>query len=297
MYPESLSLYEAVRIETGSELSMDILSRTPPLADKRLHYGGGDSQFGDLWLPRNAVEKTHPVVAFFHGGWWQSEYDLAYAGHLCNAIRDDGFAVWSIEYRRVGDTGGGWPYTFQDAAAGFDYLVELEREFPLDLKRVVAMGHSAGGHLAFWIAGRHHIQDSSPIRNPLPRVSLHGLIGLAAVVDLRLTVDLAGYFTFAHDKREVYSLMGGSPRDFPERYQAGNPGDLLPLGAKQILIQGTEDQQIPPKLPSRWAENARRQGDVVEVVTIPLADHFDIVDPESKAFDKVRLAVKQMFAK
>jgi acetyl esterase/lipase len=276
---------------------MDILSRTPPLADHRVHYGSGDSQFGDLWLPHNKAPRTHPVIAFFHGGWWQSEYDLSYAGHLCDALRNDGFAVWSIEYRRVGGTGGGWPYTFQDAAAGFEHLAQLVHDFPLDLNRVIAMGHSAGGHLAFWLAGRHHVPENSPVHNPPPRVSPHGLIALAGVVDLRLTIDLAGYFTFAHDKREVYALMGGSPADLPDRYQAGNPGDLLPLGVKQTLIQGSEDQQIPPQLPARWADKARRQGDEVDVVAIPLADHFDVVDPESTAFDKVRLAVKQMFAK
>jgi len=275
---------------------MDILSRTPPLADHRMHYGPDASQFGDLWLPQQTTAGLMPVIAFFHGGWWQSQYALGYASHLCNALRGEGFAVWSIEYRRVGETGGGWPTTFSDAAQGFDFLSALAAKFPLDLGRIVAMGHSAGGHLAFWIAGRHHIAESSPIHAPQTRLALHGLIALAGAVDLRLTIDLSGYFSFAHDKREVYSLMGGTPADLPDRYRAGNPGELLPLMVRQILLQGTEDQQIPPQLPGRWAENARRQGDEVTVTMIPLADHFDIVDPETKAFGVVRTAVRQIFA-
>jgi acetyl esterase/lipase len=268
--------------------------------DHRLVYGQDPSQFVDLWLPREAstAKSTvkHPIVVFLHGGWWQSEYDLSYADPLCGALRDDGYAVWSIEYRRVGATGGGWPATFQDAAAGFDYLAKAAQSYPLDLSRVVAMGHSAGGHLAFWLAGRHHVPESSSLHNPQPKAALHGLIALAGAVDLRLTIDLSGYFTFAHDKREVYSLMGGKPDDLPERYKAGNPGELLPLGVKQILIQGTEDNQIPPDLPGRWAGNARRMGDEVSVVILPGADHFDIVQPGSKAFESVRAAVKQSFS-
>ncbi|MEO6803484.1 MAG: alpha/beta hydrolase, partial [Granulicella sp.] len=207
---------------------MDIFTRIPPVADQRIPYGKDASQFGDLWIPSpTGSSQPFPVVVFFHGGWWQSEYNLAYAGHLCAALKADGLAVWSVEYRRCGATGGGWPATFQDAAAGFDHVATLAKNYSLDLSRVVAMGHSAGGHLAYWLAGRHHIDPNSPLYEPQPKVAIHGLIALAGAVDLRLTIDLAGYFSFAHDRQEVYNLMGGEPQDFEDRYRAGNPGDLL----------------------------------------------------------------------
>ncbi len=230
-------------------------------------------------------------MVFFHGGWWQSAFDLAYAGHLCAAFKADGIAIWSIEYRRVGLTGGGWPMTFQDAAAGLDHAATLARIFPLDLTRVVAMGHSAGGHLAFWLAGRHHIDPHSPLYAPQPIVPLHGALALAGCVDLRLTIDLSGSLTYAHDKQEVYSLMGGPPSSFEDRYHAGNPGDLLPLNIKQVLIQGKDDAQVPPALAERWTQNARRQGDDVTVQLLEDTGHFDVVDPQSKAWPKVRAAV------
>jgi len=88
--------------------------------------------------------------------------------------------------------------------------------------------------------------------------------------------------------------MGGSPVEFEDRYRAANPGDLLPLGLQQILIQGSEDEQIPPQLPDRWAEMARRQGDVVTVTIIPLAGHLDVVDPESRAWPTMKAAVLKM---
>jgi pimeloyl-ACP methyl ester carboxylesterase len=171
---------------------------------------------------------------------------------------------------------------------------KLAKSYPLDLSRVITMGHSAGGHLAFWLAGRHHIDTHSEIYQPRPQVPLHGAIALAGAVDLRLTIDLSGYFTFAHDKREVYALMGGRPQDLPERYQAGNPGDLLPFHVPQFLVQGTADGQIPPELPSRWAEMSRRLGETATVQIIPGADHFDVVDPESHAWEAVRKALRKI---
>ena len=275
---------------------MDVLSRPAPIADYRIPYGAGPYQFGDLWIPQVVGKALIPLVVFFHGGWWKSEYDLGYAGHLCADLKKHGIATWSVEYRRVGSTGGGWPTTFQDAASGFDYAATLVKTYALYLARVVTMGHSAGGHLAFWIAGRHHIEPHSEIYEPRPQVPLKGAIALAGAVDLRLTIDLSGYFNFAHDKREVYDLMGGRPADLADRYKAANPGDLLPFHVPQVLIQGTEDSQIPAELPSRWADLARKSGDTVDVNIIPRSDHFDVVDPEGRAWNGIREIVKNMLS-
>lgn len=273
---------------------MDILSKPVLRADHRIPYGSDPNQFGDLWLPDSRGRALPPLVVFFHGGWWRSEYDLGYAGYLCQALKKDGVACWSVEYRRVGETGGGWPNTFLDAAAGFDYVATLAKTYSLDMSRVITMGHSAGGHLAFWVAGRHHLDPHSELAVHQPQVPLAGTIALAGAVDLRLTIDLSGYFTFAHDKHEVYALMGGTPKEQPERYQQGDPGELLPFHIPQALIQGAEDGQIPPELPSRWAQMAKRMGEDVTVSIVPNADHFDVVDPESAAWGTVRSAVRKM---
>lgn len=273
---------------------MDILSKPVLPPDYRIHYGAGPNQFGDLWLPQTQASSLVPLIVFFHGGWWMSEYDLSYAGYLCDALKKEGVAVWSVEYRRVGKTGGGWPTTFQDAAAGFDYAVKLAKSYPLDLSRVITMGHSAGGHLAFWVAGRHHIDLHSEIYQPRPQVPLLGAISLAGAVDLRLTLDLSGHSTFAHDRQIIYNLMGGRPQDLPQRYNAGNPGDLLPFHVPQVVIQGTADDEIPPELPSRWAEMSRKLGDTVTVKILPSVSHPDLVDPESKAWVVIRDSMRKM---
>lgn len=270
---------------------MDVLDRTPPKADQRIHYGAGELQFGDLWLPR--AGKNWPVVVFFHGGWWRAAYDLSYAGFLCDALRQRGIAVWSVEYRRVGNDGGGWPGTFQDCAAGFEFVKELAKTHPLDLGRVVVSGHSAGGHLAFWVAGRHHVPEGSAVYLPRPGVAVHGAVALAGAVDLRLVCDLSTG-EFAHDKREVAALMGGLAAEVPDRYAAGDPGLLLPLGCPQWLVQGAQDEQIPPDLPARWKGNAQRAHDLhVEVVKIENAGHFEIVDPHSEVWPQVEMVFRK----
>jgi acetyl esterase/lipase len=274
---------------------MDILSRTPPPADRRIHYGADPLQFGDLRLPATRPGQLLPVAVVIHGGWWQSAYDLEYMGHMCAALKAAGVATWSLEYRRVGNAGGAFPGTMQDVAAGFDHLAVLAKSYPLDLRRVIAVGHSAGGHLAFWLAGRQHIPAASVLEHPQPVVPLVSVVGLAGAVDLRLVVDLGGRFRFTSGKPSVVGLMGGLPNEVEDRYRAANPGDLLPLNVPQVLLQGSDDDQIPPSLPDRWADNARRQGDSVIVTTIPGADHFDVVDPESKAWAVVQAAILRSF--
>jgi len=195
----------------------DILSRTPPPADHRIPYGPGDYHFGDLRLPTLAAHQKAPVLVFLHGGWWRSEYNLDYAGHLCAALKADRFASWSLEYRRVGNPGGGFPGTLEDVAAGYDFLPTLAKTYPLDLSRVVVAGHSAGGHLAFWLAGRHHLPESGPLSDLRSSAPMRGAVALAGAVDLRLTIDLAGWFTFAYDKQMVLDLMGASPAEAPDR--------------------------------------------------------------------------------
>ncbi len=272
---------------------INVLDRTPPRADHRIPYGPEPLHFGDLWLPKLAIGQHAPVVVFVHGGWWKAAYGLGYGGFLAQALSQAGIAVWSIEYRRVGDPGGGYPGTFADVAAAFDFLTTLVRTYPLDLARVVAAGHSAGGQLAFWLAGRPHVPAANPLSRPQPQVPLRAVVALAGAVDLRLTIDLAGWFTFAHDKQEVLNFMGASPDVAPDRYRAADPGELLPLNLPQYLLQGSDDDQIPPQLSLRWAARGHQKGEKVMVDIIPGADHFDLVDPQSKAWPRVMAAFQQ----
>ena len=255
-----------------SQDSRSILTRPAPPADHRIAYGKDEFQFGELRLPKGAG--PHPVAVVIHGGCWLAQYDLTYMGHLSADLTEAGVAAWSIEYRRIGNAGGGWPGTFEDAARATDHLRELAKKYPLDLKRVVAMGHSAGGHLALWLAARKNLPKSSPAwsADPLP---LGGVVSLAGITDLRKTGT-------ACDK-EVAQLMNGSAS-----YNLASPIELLPLKIRYSIVQGDTDPIIPTAMATEFAEAARKKGDDARLVLIEKAGHFDLVDPKSFAWPMVK---------
>jgi acetyl esterase/lipase len=261
---------------------LDILSLPPPLADLRVPYGPDPNQFVDLRLP--ARPGPHPVVVAIHGGYWRARYDLAYLGHLCADLTARGFATVNVEYRRLGQPGGGWPGTFIDVAAALDHLRTLAADHRLDLTRVTALGHSAGGHLALWLAARHRLPADSPLHvpgaTPLP-VSM--AVSLAGVVDLRRASELRLSDAVVHD------LLGGTPASIPDRYAAASPHDLLPLGpaVHQVLVHGTADGPVPHEISARYAARAAALGDDVRLVSLPGVDHFAVVDPRSVVWPRV----------
>ena len=182
-----------------------------PLA--RIPYGDDPLQFGDLRLPPG--DGPHPVVVVIHGGCWRSDFTLDYIGAFADALTRSGVATWTLEYRRVGDPGGGWPGTFRDVASGVDYLRAVARDHPLDLGRVVAVGHSAGGHLALWLGARSTFDDPA-LRGDEP-LGLIGVVSLAGVDDLRRALDEGVCGDLAAQ------LVGGTPDEVPERYGLASP--------------------------------------------------------------------------
>lgn len=259
-----------------NQASRDVLTRPAPAADHRLAYGPDRLQFGELRLPQGAG--PHPVVIVIHGGCWLAEYDFAYTGHLAAALTAAGVATWNIEYRRLGDSGGGWPGTFADVARATDHLRELAQKYLLDLNRVVAVGHSAGGHLALWLAARKRLPPGSQLHAPNPLL-LRGVVALAGITDLRRT----GTACDAEAKR----LVTSSAPDAAAHYQQASPIELLPLSVKQVVIQGGADKIVPSAMARNYEAAARRKGDDVKLVLLEQAGHFEPVDPKSSVWPKV----------
>lgn len=262
-----------------------MLEAPPPPADARIPYGERDHQFGDLRLPPGPG--PHPVVVMVHGGFWRAKYDLEHVGHLCADLTRRGFATWSLEYRRVGHAGGGWPGTFEDVARGMDFLRTLGARFPLDLARVVTLGHSAGGHLALWLAARGRLPPGEPLHAPdpfLPRgvVVLAGVVDLARAQELRLGNDI------------VTEFLGGSPTQVPERYRLGSPSALAPLGMRQRLLHGTEDDTVPVSLSAHYHARAAALGDDVQFLSLPGAGHFEVINPLAKEWPQVVEAIASL---
>src|SRR5262245_29671646 len=201
----------------------DLQALTSQAPDQRLAYGKDSSQYGELRLPSG--RGPYPVVVLIHGGCFKAAYatlrDLAPMG---DALKAEGIATWNIEYRRVGQPGGGWPGTYLDVGRAVDHLRDLAGAHHLDLGRVVLLGHSAGGHPATWAAGRARVPTSSPlcITNPLP---VRGVIDLAGTLDL--TAHIPEYESLCRDT-VITTLLGGSPSVVPERYAQASPIRLVP---------------------------------------------------------------------
>lgn len=253
---------------------------------ERLYYGRKSLQFADLYLPNG--EGPHPVAILIHGGFWRTPYSLSLMNGIAKSLAYRGIAAWNIEYRRVGDEGGGWPGTLLDVAFATEYLPLISTTRQLDLGRVIALGHSAGGHLALWLAARPRLpEDTSLATNHAPptltgAVSLSGAIDLEQVWQLNLGNGAAA------------ELLGGNPSEVPERYSLSSPAALLPLGTPQVLIHGTSDDRVPIEVSRDYAEKAKEAGDTVDLIELPGVDHFALIDARSTAWTTTLREVQKL---
>jgi acetyl esterase/lipase len=252
----------------------DISARPLPAAGERIAYGALPQQFGELRLPKG--KGPFPLVVLLHGGCWLADFDYAHITPLAAALTRAGYATWTVEYRRIGDTGGGWPNTFLDAALAVDHLRELAKHHPLDLRGVIFAGHSAGGQLALWLASRGKIDATSPlyVRDPLLPAAV---IGLAAITDLaEYRVGPPGSCHASVDQ-----LLGGTEQQQPARYAQTSPLALLPLTIPTWLLQGERDVVVSADSTRRYAHAA---GDKAHLIALPAAGHFEMVVPEGDSW-------------
>jgi acetyl esterase/lipase len=253
--------------------SEDILKLPPPAADARLAYGSDPNQFGEIRLPSG--KGPFPVVMNLHGGFWRAQYDLGHAGHLCAALSQRGFATWNVEYRRVGNSGGGWPGTFEDVRSAYRFIPQLGKRYNLDSANVLVMGHSAGGQLALCLATHEP--------------SLTRVLSLAGVVDLTQAWQL-------HlSDNAVVAFLGGTPSEVPEHYREADPmAGSIPRATPEWLIHGAGDDVVPSYFSRSYAEQKKRQGEDVHYLEIAAARHYDLIDPRSRAWPKVESTVQHL---
>lgn len=269
LIPVKLVLCVFAALGLGRQLprnSRAILTEVPPPADAKIAYGKDPNQFGELRLPKgDKFKKPYPVTVILHGGCWMAEYDLGYMGHVSADLTAHGFATWNLEYRRVGNAGGGWPGTLEDVIAGVEHLSKLAKEHALDLQRVVVIGHSAGGHLALLLGAQ-----------PQLGMPLRGVVSLAGITDLRRTGT-------ACDENVTMLL-----KDNAGAYDKASPLKLLPLGVKQIVVQGAEDNIIPPAMAASYVTAAQAKGDDARLVLLEKVGHFELVDPQAAVWATLR---------
>jgi acetyl esterase/lipase len=250
--------------------SDDILSLAPPKADARVAYGGDGNQFVDLRVPSG--KGPHALAIAIHGGYWRAKYDLGYMGHLCAALAAKGIATANLEYRRVGNAGGGWPGTFADVRAGYQFVLQNAQKYGFDARRVVAIGHSAGGQLGLCLAAHESGVKAA--------VSLAGVVDLQRAYALHLSNDAAVEF------------LGGTPAEVGDHYKEADPMRLT-IAARQWLVHGAEDDVVPPAFSRDYVAAKQKMKEDARLVEIAGAGHFEVVDPRSGAWKDVEKVVME----
>jgi acetyl esterase/lipase len=259
----------------------------------KYQYGEDASQWGELFLPEVAAPKG--VVVVIHGGYWRSQYGAELGEPLAKDLAAHGMAAWNLEYRRAGN-GGGWPNTFADVLAGIDKLGELADEHGLGLDRVVALGHSAGGHLAVWAAGRSRLAGlgaPDADRQLMRRGDDDGAVQLTGVVSQSGVLNLAAAERLNLSNGAVSNFLGGSSEKYPKRHKFADPMSAVPLAVPVYAVHGTEDDTVPVSQSETYAGAAKAAGAPVQLLKVP-GDHFALIDPKAPAYRKCRELVQQL---
>jgi len=245
--------------------------------ERHIPYGPDSLQWGVLRVPEG--EGPHPVIVMMHGGCWVGLHRPRNVEPLMAALTERGWATWSLSHRQAVDDGGGWTGTFEDVGNGIDHVRSLASEHGLDTTRVVSMGHSAGGHLALWAAGRGGYEKGDELHWDAP-LRLAGAVSLDGIPDLR-----AHAWQDPNPCGDGYlRLLGGAPDEMPERYEQASPTERLPLGVPQLMLHGRADYVVPWQQITAYAEYATAAGDDVRVHIFESASHFEVIAPASDAW-------------
>lgn len=265
----------------------DYLALAGPAPTATLAYGPAPSQYAELFLPEGAG--PFPVAVLVHGGCWNSAFGgIAQLRDMAGALVREGMAVWNIEYRRLDEPGGGYPGMYLDMHAALDLLAEHSRRYQLDLERIVAIGHSAGGQLVQWMAGRARIAPSSPLyhRAPLP---IRAVVSLGGLADLR---NEAALIKTSCDCSSA-ALTGQPSAQRPNVFSDTNAAELVPNGVPTYLVTGALDTISPPRVAHDYAARVRQAGDPAQVVIVPHATHYDEVASSSHAWPTILQVIRQ----
>lgn len=245
-------------------------------------YGPHRSQQLDLWLA--GTDDTKPLVVVLHGGFWRPPYDRGLMQPLALDLVASGYPLANVDYRRVGESGGGWPGTFEDVreavrlAGGALPRQGSARERPRDC---AVVGHSAGATLALWLAG----EAARPFTD---QVRVRAAISLAGVTDLRASV-VDGLGQARAGAPAAVELLGGSPVEREEAYRAASPIERVPVpaGLTTLLVHGDRDELVPLSQSTSYADRVHATGGSAELHVVAGMGHFEVIDPSHASWRRV----------
>jgi acetyl esterase/lipase len=274
---------------------LELLKQPTPPANRRIVYGKDSSQFGEIRVPDGTG--PFPIALLVHGGCWSDKLkDLPEAvtsfellRPIASALAQAGIASWNVEYRRLGNEGGGWPGTYRDISRAADLLRDIAPRYHLDLNRTFVIGHSSGGQLAMWLAARNKLPKNSILRTDSP-LSLKGVINIDGPPDLE---------TFRSIEQPmcggpvVTEFIGGTPVEFPDRYREGSVSELLPTGVRQELFIRAQPAQLS-RLVEQYVGVAEKAGDPIRMFTLKGSSHFDGINPRTPDWQIVMASIRSL---
>ena len=294
----TLLLLPIVLLNGQTTNPLELIKQPTPPANERIAYDKEPLQFGELRLPDGAG--PFPIAILVHGGCWSAKLEnlpesvtsFELLRPVAAALAKAGIASWNIEYRRLGNAGGGWPGTYLDISRATDLLRELAPRYHLDVKQAVAIGHSSGGQLAFWLAARRKLPKSSLLytNSPLP---LKGVVSVDGPPDLE--ADRAIEKSVCGGP-VITQFLGGTPAQFPNRYREGSASGLLPIGVRQELLLAGKHGEEWIELFKEYVAAAEKAGDLVHMPTMEGAGHFDGINPQAPAWETVMASVRSLLS-
>jgi acetyl esterase/lipase len=285
----SFHLYRKVTMQTRSKWRRlpEIFYTEASQPDFQVAYGTKPMHVIKVRIPKETG--PYPTLLVIHGGAWKAAYNFKQMEHICAEFSKFGIATCNIEFSRVGHANGGWPGTFIDLVHAVNKIDELATSWNLDTNNVVLLGHSSGGHLAFWLAALNKQLSNPELSNLKLSMKFSAVVSLAGILDLKEAWEKN------ISRNDITKLLKGALNELPEVYETTSPSALLPLAVKQVLIHGTRDKLIPYYLSESYYAKAVAMSENVSLLPIFGCGHFRLIDPTSKYWPTVRNAVLELF--
>jgi len=267
----------------------DLMGRPLPSTSHSITYGDRESDIVDVWIPDG--NGPHPVVLMVHCGCWQKAIaDRTLMNYAAEDLRQNGMAVWNIEYRGVDEEGGGYPGTFEDVSKAVDVMRDYAGTFNLDLNNVVGFGHSAGGHLVTWLSARENLPKNSPLYDPNP-LPLVGVVNTGGLADLEASAPVTQASCLADI---IDTLTGLADESRADVFADTSPSELLPSGTTIISVNGDSDRIAPSELGIGFTEKALEAGDEARFVQVKNTGHVELISPQTEAFETQTILLKDL---
>ena len=230
----------------------------------------------DLWLDIYRPRRTEPaalspvLIAVHGGGFFQGSRSFGAAN--LRWFADHGWTVISIDYRLARADRPTWNLATRDVQCALAWTAANAPALRIDLDRVTLTGGSAGGSLAMAAGYLANAKRADPECGS-------GIPHVAVVIAKAPLIDVIGSWYYPGELRDeqrsyLARYIGGSPRDYPERYAAVDLRRFqFPSNPPTLILGGESDPLLPPEAAADFMHKANASGLEVHQILFPYSGH------------------------